>query len=90
MDKDVREFKDEELEDQEATDQRPDRRADGVEALRQVQPAGSGFLRTENGDIGIGCDLQHGEPETNDKQGGKEHRIRSRACRRPEQGTARG
>jgi len=74
------------LENEVATDQRPDGRADGVETLCEVQPAGRRLLRAKNGDEGIGRDLQHGKTQTDDEQPGQEHRIGGCVGRRPEQG----
>ncbi|OAI43372.1 hypothetical protein AYO41_02010 [Verrucomicrobia bacterium SCGC AG-212-E04] len=56
------------LEDEVATDQRPDGCADRVEALREIQPARGGALGAENGDIRIRRDLQHGEAKTDDEK----------------------
>ena len=48
------------LENEKAADQRPDRGADGIETLRQIQPARGGSLRAEDRDVRIGRDLEHG------------------------------
>ena len=55
------------LVNQKTTDNRPDGGADGIKTLCQVQPGGSRFLRSKNGDVGIGGDLQHGKTEADDE-----------------------
>src|ERR1035438_9261177 len=54
--------------DEKATDDRANGRAEGIEGLREIEPAGGGALRAEDRDIGIGRDLKHGQAEPDHKQ----------------------
>jgi hypothetical protein len=76
------------LEDQISPDQRPDGGADRIKSLRQIQPAGRGPLRSQDGHIRVGGNLQHGKPETHHKQRDQKQGIGNDGGRRPEQDTA--
>src|SRR5437763_2584080 len=80
---------DEVLEDKVTADQRSQRRAERVESLSQVEPARGGPFRSQDGDVRISRDLQHGEAETYHEQSCQEEWVRECRRRRPEERTAR-
>ena len=57
----------------------------GVERLRQIQPTGRSAFRAEDGHIRVGCNLQHGEAQSDNEKSAKKQRIRKQRRRRPEQ-----
>src|SRR6202011_1493852 len=59
--------------------------AERIESLGQVQPARGGPFRSEDGDVRIGRDLQHGEAEADDKEGRQEKRIGEETGRGPKE-----
>ena len=77
------------LEDEVAADERAGGGADGIERLRQIQPARSSVLRPENSHVGVGRDLQHGESEADDEQSHQKQGIGDAGGRRPEEGAAK-
>jgi hypothetical protein len=48
--------------DEMAGDKRPENGADGVAALREIDPHGAGLRRAQHGRVGIGDRLEEGEP----------------------------
>ena len=70
--------------DQQPAEPRRQEGAERVQRLRQGQPAGAGLLRSEQGDIGIGRHLQHGDAGGQHEQCAEEGRIQMQAGGGPE------
>src|SRR5207249_4797728 len=78
------------LKDEITADERTESGTERVESLGEIEPAGGGPFGSENGDVRIRCDLEHGEPEPDHEQRYQKKRIGKKRRSRPEKRAARG
>ena len=75
------------VQDEVPAEERSNRGAERVESLREIQPAGSGFLRAEHRHVWVRGNLQDGDAACQDHQGAEKQRVRRhRGGRHEEQG----